>query len=50
MNIVDSSGWLEYFVDGSSADLFSEQNLIYNWKEVVSFCINPILDKYSSKL
>lgn len=23
MNIVDSSGWLEYFADGSNADLFA---------------------------
>ena len=24
MNIVDSSGWLEYFADGSNADIFSK--------------------------
>lgn len=24
MNVVDSSGWLEYFADGSNADHFSE--------------------------
>lgn len=24
MNVVDSSGWLEYFADGTNADFFSE--------------------------
>jgi len=24
MNLVDSSGWLEYFADGNNADIFSE--------------------------
>ena len=24
MNVVDSSGWLEYFADGSNADAFAE--------------------------
>lgn len=23
MNVVDSSGWLEYFADGSNADFFA---------------------------
>ena len=24
MNVVDSSGWLEYFADGANADIFAE--------------------------
>ena len=24
MNLVDSSGWLEYFADSNNADIFSE--------------------------
>ena len=24
MNLVDSSGWIEYFADGPNADIFSE--------------------------
>jgi len=24
MNVVDSSGWLEYFADGSNADFFAK--------------------------
>ena len=33
MNVVDSSGWLEYFIDGANADFFSpaiedDENLI----------------------
>ena len=32
MNVIDSSGWLEYFADGSNADFFApalERTLAY---------------------
>lgn len=33
MNVVDSSGWLEYFADGPNADFFAEP--IENTKELI---------------
>lgn len=38
MNLVDSSGWLEYFADGKNADFFS--NAIQNSDELIVSTVN----------
>jgi predicted nucleic acid-binding protein len=38
MNLVDSSGWLEYFADGKNAKLFAP--VIQNTKELIVSTIN----------
>lgn len=38
MNLVDSSGWLEYFADGKNADFFS--NTIQNSDELIVSTVN----------
>lgn len=38
MNLVDSSGWLEYFADGENADFFS--NAIQNSDELIVSTVN----------
>ena len=38
MNVVDSSGWLEYFADGANADFFSEPLLDISTVIVPSLC------------
>ncbi len=38
MNVVDSSGWLEYFTDGSNADFFAP--VIENTRELIVPCIS----------
>ena len=38
MNVVDSSGWLEYFADGSNADFFAPA--IENVSELIVPTIN----------
>ena len=40
MNVVDSSGWLEYFADGPNADFFAQAT------EAVSDLIVPTLSLY----
>ena len=47
MNVVDSSGWLEYFADGSNADFFApaitdEPNLV-----VPTICIFEVFKRLS---
>jgi len=44
MNVVDSSGWLEYFIDGTNADFFASpiedaENLIVS-KSIFMKCLN----------
>lgn len=45
MNVVDSSGWLEYFSDGINADLFAP--IIENSKELIIpiICIYQVFKK-----
>jgi predicted nucleic acid-binding protein len=38
MNLVDSSGWLEYFADGKNANIFAP--VIQNTKELIVSTIN----------
>lgn len=50
MNVVDSSGWLEYFADGSNADYYvaaitDEANLV-----VPTICIYEVFKKLSLQL
>ena len=47
MNVVDSSGWLEYFADGSNADFFApaitdEPNLV-----VPTICMFEVFERLS---
>jgi len=50
MNVVDSSGWLEYFADGSNADFFApaitdEPNLV-----VPTICMFEVFKRLSVQL
>ena len=50
MNVVDSSGWLEYFADGSNADFFApaitdEPNLV-----VPTICMLEVFKRLSVQL
>jgi len=50
MNVVDSSGWLEYFADGSNADFFApaitdEPNLV-----VPTICMFEVFKRLSIQL
>lgn len=38
MNLVDSSGWLEYFADGSNADYFS--NAVQDTENLIVSTVN----------
>jgi predicted nucleic acid-binding protein len=49
MNIVDSSGWLEYFADGTNADFFAPA--IENTAELVvpAICIYEVFKRVSQQ-
>ncbi|MBE0411726.1 MAG: type II toxin-antitoxin system VapC family toxin [Anaerolineales bacterium] len=47
MNVVDSSGWLEYFADGSNADFFAPAITAESHLVVPTICIYEVFKRLS---
>ena len=50
MNVVDSSGWLEYFADGSNADFFAPAITDEPLLVVPTICIFEVFERLSVQL
>lgn len=50
MNVVDSSGWIEYFIDGSNADLFASPILDSENLIVPTICLYEVFKHVLLKL